>query len=366
MSRRHLARLVVLLGLALVCAAAAPGSAGAAADLSIAISASPDPAAADDPVTVRLTAHNKGDAAANGAYMALVVLGSVTLGEGEECINFLGRVAICDVGTIEPGQTVRRSFQFTNPDVGELEFQSSVSSDSADGNPDDNTATRKVTVEPRADLKLGMDLGETKGAARNATLAASVRNTSKGPAREAKLQVEIERGLAVVSLPAGCARAALRVTCDLGTMADRSSATRVIGLRAARKSTYSLVGAVTWAGRDPTPADNQAQALLTTLANTRVVALRRLLRGLPSSGGCVRGRRLRLRLRTPLGSKLSRADLYVAGKRVRRVRGKALRRPVTLRRLPRKRFTLRAQSTMRGGQRLVGHARLVDCSARVV
>ncbi len=188
---------------------------------------------------------------------------------------------------------MRRSFHFKDPEVGALEFQSSVSSDTADGNPDDNTATQRIDVEPRADLRLGLDIGETKGAARNATLAASIRNTSKGPARGARLQIEIERGLGVVSLPAGCVLSPQRVTCDIGTMADRSSATRVIGVRAARNSTYSLVGVVTWDGRDPTPADNQAQALLTTMANTRIVALSRLVRGLPSSGGCVRGRKLR-------------------------------------------------------------------------
>ena len=91
-------------------------------------------------------------------------------------------------------------------------------------------------------------------------------------------------------------------------------------------------------GRDPTPADNQAQALLQRMdgQHLRIVALSRLVRGLPSSGGCVRGRKLRLRLRRRSARSSPRADLlYVAGKRVRRVRGKALRRSVTLRRLPR-------------------------------
>jgi len=116
------------------------------------------------------------------------------------------------------------------------------------------------------------------------------------------------------------------------------------------------------ARRDATPADNQAQTLLTTLAHTSVVSLSRLIRGAPSLGGCVHHRRLTLRIRS--SSRVRRLDLYVAGKRVRHVRGRALRRAVHLRYLPRRTYTLRAQSTLRDGRHMVGQRRVIACGAR--
>lgn len=368
MSRHFIVRLTLLTALALLSAAGvAPASASASPDLAVSISVTPERAVAGDALTVRLTARNNGTSPATGSYLGLVVLGRAGLSDGPECINILGRLAVCDVGTLNPGETVRRSFHFKQLEPGELQFQASVSSDTADGGPDDNTANTKVIIGTPADLKLGLQIGDAgRGGRSNATLVATVRNTTDQEVHDTQLQVEVERGLSIVGLPSGCSRDRLRVTCELGTMSSSSTATRLVGLRAPPKSTYSLVGGVTSSSRDATPEDNLAQALLTTLANTRVVALSRLVRGLPGPGGCVRNRTLRLRLRTPSGFKLSKAYFYVRGKRVRKVSGRALRRPVTLRKLPRAMYTLRVHSTLRGGQRRIGHARLIDCKARVL
>ena len=61
--------------------------------------------------------------------------------------------------------------------------------------------------------------------------------------------------------------------------------------------------------------------------------LRRIAAALPSAKRCVRGRRLRLRLIRPKGLRFSRASVYVNGRRVRRMRGRAVTRPfkITLR-----------------------------------
>ena len=364
MSRRATFRIPALIALALATAAiASPASASAAPDLSIAVAASPDPAVPGDELTVRLTAKNSGDAPATGAYIGLVMLGDVTLAEGPECVNILGRLAVCSVGTLEPGETARRTLEFADLKVGELTLQASASSDKADAKPADNVAQTAITIEPRADLKLGLQVTKPATATRaNATVTATVRNSAGGPARETRLLIEVENGLSVVNLPTGCRFASRRVTCDLGTIDSRASATRLIALRPRARSTYSLIGGVTWSRRDATPSDNLAQALLTTLSRTRQLSIGWLVRGVPLRRECVHRRTLRLRVRKPKGGgTVSRVEVFVAGKRVRRVTGRHLRRPITLRDLPRGGYTVRVHTTLRDGRRLIGHRGVRAC-----
>jgi hypothetical protein len=291
------------------------------------------------------------------------MLDDVTLGEGPECVNFYGHLAVCSVGTVAPGATVQRTFTFNDLKTGELKFEGNASSDQSDAKPADNVAKATVQVEPRADLKLGLDVSSAATAASaGSTLVASVRNGASGSARETRLQLDIAKGLSVVSVPDGCARSARRITCQIGTVAPRGTATRSIGVKATQRGTYSVIGGVSWARRDANPADNQAQTLLTTLARTSVVSLARLIRGVPTSAGCVHRRSLNLRVRGP--KRVRRLYLYVAGKRVRKIGGRELRGVIHLRDLPRRGYTIGAKTSMRDGRKLVGQRRVIACGAR--
>jgi hypothetical protein len=74
--------------------------------------------------------------------------------------------------------------------------------------------------------------------------------------------------------------------------------------------------------------------------------------GLPSDARCLRTTRLAFRLRAPKGQRLRSARVLVNGKRVRTLRGRALRGRMVLRGLPRRaRVTIVA--TTRSGRRLV-------------
>ena len=77
--------------------AALPSPASAAVDLVTTLSASPSPAVPGDTLTVSVTARNAGDTPATAAYIGLVMLDNVTLAEGAECVNFLGRLAVCSI-----------------------------------------------------------------------------------------------------------------------------------------------------------------------------------------------------------------------------------------------------------------------------
>lgn len=356
----------LLMGIFLLCAMALPALAQATPDLSVSVTASPDPAVPSDDVTVRVTAKNNGDDPAAGANIGIVGIGDARLADAEQCVNFGGVLSVCDVGTIAAGATVKRTFTLTNLRPGTLIAQASVSYQGADARPADNLATASVTVEPRADLKLDL-MAVTRSYAQNTvSLVAAVRNPTEGPARESKLELMVPRDLTVASAPADCSTASssvsaatAKVTCDLGTISARSAEKRTIKLRSKRDLTASILGSVSWSRRDPTPEDNQAQALVTTQLPARNVRLSTIATGVPKV--CYRHARIKLKLRAARASKITSASVLVRGKRVRVLKGKALRRTVTLRGLPRTDFTLRITAQMGDGGRITGARSLRAC-----
>jgi sugar lactone lactonase YvrE len=68
---------------------------------------------------------------------------------------------------------------------------------------------------------------------------------------------------------------------------------------------------------------------------------------------CRRLRLLKLRLHIPHSRRLRIARIYINGKQVSTVRGRSLKRTITLRRLPRKAFTLKVVEVTRRGHRIV-------------
>lgn len=354
--------------LAALCAALAPGIASAAGpDLSVSMSASPNPAMPGDYLSVNVTTRNNGDAPAPGAYIAVLIFEGGNLAETDQCVNFFGRLAVCSVGTLQPGESARRTVLIKDLQVGDIHFQANTGSDVIDAAFGDNATETTITVERRADLSLGLELGRNSAASSaNATLVATVRNSSAGIARDAMFRLTLEKGIRTERLPSDCKRSGLEVKCDLGTLDARSSATRLIPLRARSKRAFSLLGGVSWSGQDATPEDNLAQVLLSTYARTRKVNVRTLVRGLSRKNRCISKRRLRLRVRIPRGSAVSRTYIYVRGKRVRLVRGTRLRKRVNLKRLPRGFYTLRVQTILKNGERRIGHRLLRACGTKFI
>ncbi|GAC1321858.1 MAG: hypothetical protein NVSMB25_16180 [Thermoleophilaceae bacterium] len=76
------------------------------------------------------------------------------------------------------------------------------------------------------------------------------------------------------------------------------------------------------------------------------------LLGLPSSRGCKDRRRFAFRLHPPRGVRIVRASIYVNGHRVQRLRGRRITH-IVLRRLPKRRFTVRIVAITSRGQRIV-------------
>lgn len=347
----------------LVCGLAAPGIAYATPDLTVSVTATPDPAVPSDDVTVRVTAKNNGDTAASGANLGIVAIGDARLVNAQECINFGGVLSVCDVGTIAAGATIKRTFTINDLSPGTLTAQASISYQGPDARPADNLATAEITVEPRADLKLGLAAVTKSYAENTVSVVATVNNSAGGPARESKLEIALGKDLTVATAPEDCKTVSSKLTCDLGTVSAKSSLKRTIRMRAKRDVTVSIVGDVSWSRRDPTPEDNQAQTLVTTLLPARSVKLSTLARGVPAV--CFRNGRLKLKLRTSASSRMTSANILVGGKRVKKLSGKALRKSFVVRGLPRRNtFTLRVTVQMSDSGRLTGYRKLRGCRGR--
>jgi hypothetical protein len=85
----------------------------------------------------------------------------------------------------------------------------------------------------------------------------------------------------------------------------------------------------------------------------------------PRARGCPARRSISVSVR--FGRRRLRvARVYVGTRRVRTVRGRALRRPVRLRRLPNRRFTVTVRATTRRGRKLQRSTRYAACGRRVV
>jgi hypothetical protein len=81
---------------------------------------------------------------------------------------------------------------------------------------------------------------------------------------------------------------------------------------------------------------------------------------LPSARRCVDRRKFSFRLHHGPGAHVVRVEVFVNGKRTLRRRGRNIRR-VTVKRLPRKRFTLRIVATQTGGSKLISTRRYRGC-----
>jgi hypothetical protein len=88
--------------------------------------------------------------------------------------------------------------------------------------------------------------------------------------------------------------------------------------------------------------------------------------GAAQAKSCVRSRRLTVRFRAPKGVRVTRARLYIGKKRVRTVSGRALRRRVTLTKLPTRAFTLIIRARTSKGRSIVVRRRYKACAGVAV
>ena len=384
--------LLALLAAALALGAAAPQRASAAAaDLVLTVTDTPDPAVRSDTLTITATVGNMGNAAAIDPYVNFTPPSDAKVLTYGNCFNVI--IVSCPTGTPQPGTDTREfapgasatfSITLSLADVTSpaVEVPVNTTHNNDDTDPPPNSVTSVTRVEDRADLKLELSAITPVTIGNTSTVTATITNSLPGPARETKLQLTVPPELPVAALPPDCtAVTALKVICDLGTIEGQGTASRAITLRVPNEGGYILLGSVAWAKADPTPIDAQGQITITGLSpieptdpgppqypadkpvlpKPQRVPIGLFTRDVPTGRRCIRTRTLRFRLKRPSGVPLTQADVYVGTRRVKRLTGAALTKPVVLTKLPRGRYTLIVVASLRDGGRLSGRRALKSC-----
>ena len=393
-------RALLTAALAVAFLGATPGSASALPDLSVSVESTPASAAPGDTLTITGTVRNNGDQTAVDPTLNFTPSENATLESSSNCIFFV-IVVSCLIGAqadpdsdrlLAPGEVATRSITLGSLQVGVVEVLVNATHNSTDGNPADNSVTSKTTVEPRSDLKLLFDVSPPSVTAGNVvTFTASVTNSAAGPARDARILIQMPPDL-TVSHGGGCAVSALQVNCELGTVASLTTVERKLQILVPQEGSFTVIGTVSSSRPDPTPVDTQAQVSIIALEPIGPVIppppaapaapapkpkakpkpklkkpvrvkIGLLAKGVPRKR-CVRSRKLRLRLRQPGGAARSKAQIYIGKRRIKTVKGSALRKSVSLSRLPKKgRYKLLVVLTLRDGGRLSGRRTLRACSS---
>jgi uncharacterized repeat protein (TIGR01451 family) len=239
----------------------------AAADLSLTKSDSPDPVLEGELLTYSLTAHNSGPQDATGVSLtdtlpAGVTFDSATPTQGT-CSESSGTVT-CALGTIANGADAGVEIKVRPTGPGTLTNQAAVTSDLADPDAADTSASENTTVRAVADLAL------TKGDSPDPVLAGELLTyllTAQNAGPSSATGVEL-----IDTLPAGvtfdsatptqgsCTEAAGTVTCALGTIAPSQQASVVIEIRAPSPGTITNQASVTSDAHDPVSSNDSASA----------------------------------------------------------------------------------------------------------
>lgn len=145
----------------------------ASADLSITKSDSPDPVLAGDDLTYTITVANGGPSTATDVVVTDELPAGTTFVEGVDgngataCTLVQAGTVVCDLGTMEPGQTTTVYLTVTVdpslPDDAVLQNTASVASATTDPDPSDDTDGESTAVDTAADLWLDKTATQRSG-----------------------------------------------------------------------------------------------------------------------------------------------------------------------------------------------------------
>jgi len=239
----------------------------AAADLSLTKSDSPDPVDVGGELTYTLAVQNAGPQDATGASLtdtlpAGVTYESATPSQGS-CSESSGTVT-CALGTIANGAGASVELKVRPQDAGTITNQAAVTSDLADPDSADASASEDTIVRAVADLAL------TKGDSPDPVLvgelityALSASNSGPQDATGVTLTDTLPGGVTFESATptqGSCSESAGTVTCALGTIAPSQQASVVIEIRAPSPGTITNQASVTSDVYDPVSSNDSASA----------------------------------------------------------------------------------------------------------
>jgi uncharacterized repeat protein (TIGR01451 family) len=199
---------------------------GTMADLSVMKVDDIDPAPPGTTVTYTITVSNTGPSTAVNVVATDTLPAGVTLVSTNGCAEDPTGIPSCSLGNILPGNSAQYTVSVTidNGTAGTITNTVSVSSDTSDPNPGNNTASED-TVAEAADLSVSkVDNVDPVRAGENVTYTITVNNAGPSPAQNVVVTDTLPAGVSLVAT-SGCAEDPSAVpTCSLGTIAVNGSA----------------------------------------------------------------------------------------------------------------------------------------------
>jgi uncharacterized repeat protein (TIGR01451 family) len=241
-----------------------------AADLSLTKTDSPDPAVVGELLTYTLTVTNNGPSGASGVIIRDTLPANATFVSASSGCTESAGVVTCNVGDLASGASVSREIAVRPTAPGALNNEATVTSDTADPNEGNDTATATTQVNA-AELSISKtDSPDPVTYGNDLTYEVSVNNN--GPASATNVQVtgRLPNNVTTfISASDGCTYDAgnHRVTCGLGTINSSDPAvTRqiVVSPTAAAVGTTLTNRATISSPNDPTDS--------TAIATTQVIA----------------------------------------------------------------------------------------------
>lgn len=350
----------------------APGALGAG--LTVTVSGAPVPLIAGDTGTLTATVTNESAVDAEEATAVFIAgFGSssslpILQVLDPTCQEFIS--VSCPLGTLAPGASRSATIGIGGLRLdGTVQIGATGQSTNVGGS---ETALWEGQLEPKADTKLELTASaESVVVGASVTVRGLVTNTRQfGTAYGAQVKFSIPPDIEVVSRPADCTGSVLNLVCPVGDLGPLVTAQRELTLRSTTAGSFAVVGVVTWARPDTTPADTQGQVNVSVqpppdttpvpepapvkpaTPKPRAASAGSLVQGLPASGSCRRSRRLSLVLRSRGTWDPVRATIRVTGrKRALVLKGARAQRPFTLT-LPRRgRVKISVEVTLDNGRR---------------
>ncbi|NPA91843.1 MAG: DUF11 domain-containing protein, partial [Chloroflexi bacterium] len=256
------------------------------ADLGIAISDTPDPVNAGDPLTYTLTVSNTGPSDAETITVTLDLPSGVTYegasGDGWTCSESGGTVTCTrpnvPAGTTVPGITVNTTVNSDVPDGATLTADAEVDSATPDPNPDNNTDSADTTVQTSADLGITIvDTPDPVNAGDPLTYTLTVSNTGPSDAKTITVTLDLPSGVTYDGASGDgwtCSESGGTVTCTrpnvpAGTTVPDITVNTTVNSDVPSGTTLSADATVASATPDPNPDNNSD----TASTDVRIVSL---------------------------------------------------------------------------------------------
>ncbi len=232
------------------------------ADLQLTLTDTPDPNYAGGTIAYTLSVLNAGPSDAQGVVITETVPLDFSVTSAPNCtVN--GQTVTCNIGTLPAGGTVNRlvSAAIALSADGTFTATAGVSSTTADPAAANNVAAETTTVIPGADLAISLtDAPDpvTAGETLAYTLVAS--NLGAYPASAVTMVFTLPLNTVFLAADTGCAAAGGIVTCDIGSLAGGSMATKQVSVTvdAAASGTLNGTAALSGGEFDPEPDNNTA------------------------------------------------------------------------------------------------------------